>query len=145
MTTISLGPTRVVQLCLCRHPKAAHEYNQGHMCEDCACVSYVPQLDWPGTPAPVVDVPTMDWPARPIDAARAEMEVARRVAAKRAREAAAMERALTVDALMADIKASLLVLRTLDNVPITDEQIDNRARNLVAGLIGNFKVERLNP
>lgn len=69
--------------------------------------------------------------------------VAVRVAAKRSREAEAMERAMTEDQLLADAKANLLVLRTLHNVPITDAQIEGRARNFVAGILGSYEVRLL--
>lgn len=69
--------------------------------------------------------------------------VAVRVAAKRWREEQAMARAMTEDQLLADAKANLLVLRTLHNVPITDAQIEDRARNFVAGIMGNYRIERL--
>ena len=68
--------------------------------------------------------------------------VAPRVAAKRAREAEAMERALMVDQLMADAKANLLVLRMMHNVLITDAQIEERAANLVQSMIGNYDIKR---
>lgn len=71
--------------------------------------------------------------------------VAVRVAAKRWREEQAMKRAMTEDQLLADAKANLLVLRTLHNVPITDAQIEERANNLVAGIMGNYRISRLLP
>jgi hypothetical protein len=69
-------------------------------------------------------------------------DLAQRAAAKREREAQAMELSLTVDQLLADAKANLLVLRTLHNVPISDAQIEERANNLIQGLIGNYEIKR---
>lgn len=74
-----------------------------------------------------------------------DLDLAFRMNAKRDREAQAIERAMTEDQLLADAKANLLVLRTLHNVPITDAQAEERANNLVAGIMGNYRISRLLP
>lgn len=82
--------------------------------------------------------------ARPESRANQEtLNLAFRMEAKRNREAVAMERAATEESLVADIRAGLLVLRTRDNVPISDDQIEERSRNLACGILGNYRVERL--
>lgn len=45
--------------------------------------------------------------------------------------------------LVADIAEGVRVLRTRDGVPLTDEQVDDRARNIVAGLVGNYAIRSL--
>lgn len=74
-----------------------------------------------------------------------DLDLAFRVTAKRAREARALERKATLEQLLADTKANLLILRTLDNIPITDAQIDDRANNLVMALLGSYRIERMKP
>jgi len=53
------------------------------------------------------------------------------------------EALVTVAALVSDVSAGLRVLRTRDGVPLTEAQVSDRARNIVAGLIGNYRIERL--
>jgi len=48
-----------------------------------------------------------------------------------------------IASLMVDVSAGLRVLRTRDGVPLTEEAIAERARNIVAGLVGNYRIERL--
>lgn len=45
--------------------------------------------------------------------------------------------------LVDDVAAGVRVLRTRDGVALTDEQITDRARNVVCGLIGNYRIEPL--
>lgn len=71
------------------------------------------------------------------------LDLAFRMEAKRNREAVAMERAATEAQLLAELKASLLILRTLYNVPISDQQIEERSNNFITNLTGNYRVERL--
>jgi hypothetical protein len=50
-----------------------------------------------------------------------------------------------IDSLVGDVVGYLVALREphYGGVPITDEQAWERARNVVAGLIGNYRIERL--
>lgn len=55
-----------------------------------------------------------------------------------------MSRALIdalIDALVADVTAGILVLRTRDGVAVTTGQAMERARNIVAGLMGNYEIQ----
>ena len=63
---------------------------------------------------------------------------ARAIAADSRREADA-----TTAALMADVSEGLRVLVTRDRVALTEAQIRDRAANIVSGLVGNFRIERL--
>lgn len=45
------------------------------------------------------------------------------------------------DALVADVAAGLRVLRSRDGVNLSEDQIMDRARNIVAGLVGNYRIE----
>jgi len=49
----------------------------------------------------------------------------------------------TRDALMRDVQSGLRVLRTRDGVPLTEDAIRERAANIVAGLVGNYEISRL--
>jgi len=49
----------------------------------------------------------------------------------------------TVRLLLEDIAAGIRVLQTRDGVALSDEQILERARNIVAGLIGNYRIHSL--
>lgn len=53
------------------------------------------------------------------------------------------DRTELVTELMADIAAGLRVLRTRDELPLSEAQIEERARNVVAGLVENYRIERL--
>jgi hypothetical protein len=46
----------------------------------------------------------------------------------------------TVRLLLQDVAAGIRVLQSRDGIPITDEQILERARNIVAGLVGNYRI-----
>jgi len=43
--------------------------------------------------------------------------------------------------MVADVAQGVRVLRTRDGVPLTDAQIADRARNIVAALLGNYRIE----
>jgi hypothetical protein len=45
--------------------------------------------------------------------------------------------------LLEDVAAGIRVLKTRDGVAVTDEQVLERARNIVAGLIGNYRIHSL--
>jgi hypothetical protein len=45
--------------------------------------------------------------------------------------------------LVADVAEGLRVWRRRDGVELSEEQILERARNIVAGLVGNYRVEPL--
>jgi hypothetical protein len=45
--------------------------------------------------------------------------------------------------LVEDVAEGIRVLQTRDGVKVTEEQILDRARNIVAGLIGNYRFETL--
>src|SRR4051812_11265590 len=49
----------------------------------------------------------------------------------------------TVRLLLDDIAAGIRVLQTRDGIALSDEQILERARNIVAGLIGNYRIRSL--
>jgi len=51
----------------------------------------------------------------------------------------------TVRLLLQDIAAGIRVLRTRDGLDIADEQILERARNIVTGLVGNYRIASLDP
>jgi hypothetical protein len=49
----------------------------------------------------------------------------------------------TLRALMDDISAGIRVLQSRDGVELSDEQIQERARNIVTGLMGNYRIASL--
>jgi ribosomal protein S30 len=49
----------------------------------------------------------------------------------------------TIRLLLEDITAGIRVLKTRDGVAVSDEQILERARNIVTGLIGNYRIQSL--
>ncbi|HEY2903464.1 MAG TPA: hypothetical protein VGL59_22960 [Polyangia bacterium] len=49
----------------------------------------------------------------------------------------------TLRALMGDISAGIRVLQSRDGVELSDEQILERARNIVTGLMGNYRIVSL--
>jgi hypothetical protein len=46
----------------------------------------------------------------------------------------------TVRALLRDVAEGIRVLQTRDGLRLSDEQIEERARNIVAGLLGNYRI-----
>ena len=48
-----------------------------------------------------------------------------------------------MDALVVIVGDGIRILRTRDGVPLTDEQINERARNIVAALVGNYDVKEI--
>jgi hypothetical protein len=71
---------------------------------------------------------------------RREASRARPKAAK-----AALPPAPTVRLLLQDIAEGIRVLQTRDGVDLTNEQILERARNIVTGLLGNYRIRSLEP
>lgn len=55
-------------------------------------------------------------------------------------KAEATDTKATMAALMKDVRAGLSVLKGRDGIPLTDAQIEERTRNIVAGLIGNYQI-----
>jgi hypothetical protein len=51
----------------------------------------------------------------------------------------------TVRLLLQDVAAGIRVLRTRDGLDISDDQILERARNIVTGLVGNYRISSLDP
>jgi len=49
----------------------------------------------------------------------------------------------TVRHLLKDVAEGIRVLQTRDGVDVSDEQILERARNIVTGLIGNYSIRAL--
>ncbi|HVR61881.1 MAG TPA: hypothetical protein VMU50_08275 [Polyangia bacterium] len=49
----------------------------------------------------------------------------------------------TLRALMDDISAGIRVLQSRDGVELSDEQVLERARNIVTGLMGNYRIVSL--
>lgn len=59
----------------------------------------------------------------------------------RARSKAAPAPSLpTVRSLLRDVAEGIRVLQTRDGVPLSEDQIEERARNIVAGLLGNYRI-----
>jgi hypothetical protein len=50
---------------------------------------------------------------------------------------------LTLRHLLRDVAAGIRVLQTRDGLQLSEAQITERARNIVAGLIGNYRIESL--
>lgn len=50
-----------------------------------------------------------------------------------------------MQALVADVAAGILVLRERDGVDISTGQALERARNIVAGLLGNYQIQAVDP
>jgi hypothetical protein len=49
----------------------------------------------------------------------------------------------TVRLLLEDVSEGIRVLQTRDGVSLSEDQIVERARNIVAGLIGNYRIQSL--
>lgn len=52
---------------------------------------------------------------------------------------------MTVRLLLQDVADGIRVLQTRDGIDLTDEQIIERARNIVTGLLGNYRIRSLDP
>ena len=52
---------------------------------------------------------------------------------------------MTVRLLLQDVAEGIRVLQTRDGVDLSDEQIIERARNIVTGLLGNYRIRSLDP
>jgi hypothetical protein len=63
--------------------------------------------------------------------------------ATRSRQKAAPPSAPTVRLLLQDIAEGIRVLQTRDGVDLSNEQILERARNIVTGLLGNYRIRAL--
>jgi hypothetical protein len=50
-----------------------------------------------------------------------------------------------LDNLVADVASGIRVLRHRDGVLLSEDQVMDRARNVVAGLIGGYSIERRRP
>lgn len=46
---------------------------------------------------------------------------------------------------MQDVAEGIRVLQTRDGIELTDEQILERARNIVTGLLGNYRIRSIDP
>jgi hypothetical protein len=51
----------------------------------------------------------------------------------------------TVRLLLQDVAEGIRVLQTRDGIQLTDEQILERARNIVTGLLGNYRIRSIDP
>jgi len=51
----------------------------------------------------------------------------------------------TVRLLLQDVAAGIRILRTRDGLDVSDEQVLERARNIVTGLVGNYRIASLDP
>jgi hypothetical protein len=49
----------------------------------------------------------------------------------------------TVRLLLEDVAEGIRVLQTRDGIALSDDLITERARNIVAGLIGNYRIQAL--
>jgi hypothetical protein len=63
----------------------------------------------------------------------------------RARSKAAAAPAPTVRSLLHDVAEGIRVLQSRDGVMLSEAQIQERARNIVAGLLGNYRIRPLDP
>jgi hypothetical protein len=63
--------------------------------------------------------------------------------ASRSRPKATLPPALTVRSLLQDVAEGIRVLQTRDGIDLTNEQILERARNIVTGLLGNYRIRAL--
>ncbi len=56
-----------------------------------------------------------------------------------------MRRAIdpTTYRLLRDVSAGIRVLKGRDGVPLSEGQIQERARNIVMGLVGNYRIEAI--
>ena len=61
----------------------------------------------------------------------------------RSRHKAALPPAPTVRLLLQDIAEGIRVLQTRDGVDLSNEQILERARNIVTGLLGNYRIRSI--
>ena len=52
---------------------------------------------------------------------------------------------MTVRLLLQDVAEGIRVFQTRDGVDLSDEQILERARNIVTGLLGNYRIRSLDP
>jgi hypothetical protein len=50
---------------------------------------------------------------------------------------------MTVRLLLQDVADGIRVLQTRDGVELSDEQIIERARNIVTGLLGNYRIRSI--
>jgi hypothetical protein len=50
---------------------------------------------------------------------------------------------MTVRLLLQDVAEGIRVLQTRDGVELSDEQILERARNIVTGLLGNYRIRSI--
>lgn len=48
---------------------------------------------------------------------------------------------LTVQRLLSDVEAGIRVLQSRDGLVLSDVQIRERARNIVMGLVSNYRIE----
>ena len=69
--------------------------------------------------------------------------VRRDVVRSRAKSAGAVP--ATVRLLLQDVADGIRVFRTRDGIQLSNEQILERARNIVAGLVGNYKISAIEP
>jgi hypothetical protein len=58
----------------------------------------------------------------------------------RARSKAPAVAAPTVRGLLHDVAEGIRVLQTRDGLELSEQQIQERARNIVAGLLGNYRI-----
>jgi hypothetical protein len=61
----------------------------------------------------------------------------------RARSKASAAPAPTVRGLLHDVAEGIRVLQTRDGLQLSEQQIQERARNIVAGLLGNYRIRPL--
>jgi hypothetical protein len=47
--------------------------------------------------------------------------------------------------LLRDVSAGIRVLQNRDGVPLSEDQILERASNIVMGLVGNYRIQELDP
>jgi len=126
MTAVELGHVR--PLCRCGHTWRAHTYNQGNVCDCDACTGYVEAQDWPR--ASVCTAHHCYWPQ------------CERIGCERPANIGGISPRPVVAQLLADVAAGLRVLRDR-GVEITEEQVQERAANIVTALLGNYRIEEI--
>jgi hypothetical protein len=52
---------------------------------------------------------------------------------------------MTVRLLLQDVAEGIRVLQTRDGIDLSDDQILERARNIVTGLLGNYRIRSIDP
>ena len=71
---------------------------------------------------------------------REDRKDARKDARENTRDNVRQDEQRTIGRLLADVAAGIRVLATRDGIALTEKQVIERARNIVAGLMGNYRI-----